>query len=252
MEGSSQSKWVRPLISGNSGMVDSQKSKVWPWALILSSFFSWVIVTIGTGAIVAVTLLLIGYSETTSINLAILVSYLAIIPLTGLLIYADGSVDDTMDSMRLESVRKSLKLVIVIPIIVTLIDFVLVVLYGISYDAILGEPSPNTDIGVTWDSGLAAIGVTFFSIAILAPIAEELMFRGYLLESIKRLHGDVVAVIASSILFGLAHFPDPYTMGMATIGGMLYGYVKIRTGSLWPSIISHLIWNMIALAVTYL
>jgi len=252
MEGSSQSNWVRSLISGNSEIVDSQKSKVWAWALILSSFFSWVIVTIGTGAIVGITLLLIGYSETTSINLAILASYSAIIPLTGLLIYADGSVNDTIESMRLESVRKSLKLVIGIPIIVTLVDFVLVVLYGILYNAILGEPSPNTDLGVTWDSGLFAIGITFFSIAILAPIAEELMFRGYLLKSIKKLHGDVVAVVASSILFGLAHFPDPYTIGIATIGGMLYGYVKIRTGSLWPSIISHLIWNTIALAVTYL
>ncbi len=252
MEGSSQSNWVRSLISGNSEIVDSQKSKVWTWALILSSFFSWVIVTIGTGAIVGITLLLIGYSETTSINLAILASYSAIIPLTGLLIYADGSVNDTIESMRLESVRKSLKLVIGIPIIVTLVDFVLVVLYGILYNSMLGEPSPNTDLGVTWDSGLFAIGITFFSIAILAPIAEELMFRGYLLESIKKLHGDVVAVVASSILFGLAHFPDPYTIGIATIGGMLYGYVKIRTGSLWPSIISHLIWNTIALAVTYL
>ena len=252
MGDSSQGNWVRSMISGNSEMVDSRKSKLWPWALILSSFFSWIIVTIGTGAIVAITLLLFGYSEATSINLAILASYLAIIPLTGLLIYANGSIGYTIESMKLDSTRKSLKLVILIPIIVTLVDFVLVMLYGISYEAIFGEPSPNTDIGATWDSGLVAIGITFFSIAILAPIAEELMFRGYLLESIKKLHGDVFAVIASSILFGLAHFPDPYTIGMATIGGVVYGYVKIRTGSLWPSIISHMIWNMIALAVTYL
>ena len=252
MGSSPQRNRARTLLSGDSDFDKPERSRFLAWTFILSSFVSWIIVTIGIGILVTITLLLVGFSETASINAAILVSYLAIIPLTILLIYADGSIELTIDSMRLNSARSSLYLLIAIPVAVTLIDFILIIFYGFSYDAAFGEPSPNTDIGITWDSSLVAIGITFFSIAILAPIAEELMFRGYILESIKKLHGDVVAVFASSILFGIAHFPDPFTIGMATIGGVIYGFVKVKTGSLWPSLVSHLIWNSIALSVTYL
>jgi len=58
-------------------------------------------------------------------------------------------------------------------------------------------------------------------------------------------------VIISSLFFGLIHL-DPYTIGMATIGGLIYGFIRIRTGSLWPSIIGHMMWNAVALVVTYL
>ena len=252
MGSSPQRNGADTLSSGDLVIDGAERSRFRAWTFILSSFVSWIIVTIGIGILVTIALLLVGFSESTSINIAILASYLAIIPLTILLIYADGSIDPTIDSMRLKSARSSLYLLIAIPVAVTVIDFILVILYGFSYSAAFGEPSPNTDIGITWDSSLAAIGITFFSIAILAPIAEELMFRGYILESIKKLHGDAVAVFASSILFGIAHFPDPFTIGMATIGGAIYGFVKVKTGSLWPSLVSHLIWNSIALSVTYL
>jgi len=39
---------------------------------------------------------------------------------------------------------------------------------------------------------------------------------------------------------------------MATLGGVLYGYIRVKTGSLWPSVVSHMIWNAMAMVVTYL
>ena len=77
------------------------------------------------------------------------------------------------------------------------------------------------------------------------------MFRGYILDSIRRMHGDVVAIVVSALLFGMVHL-DPYTVGMATLGGVIYGYIRVKTGSLWPSMASHMIWNTIAMFVTYL
>ena len=81
------------MLSGDSDFDKPERSRFLAWTFILSSFVSWIIVTIGIGILVTITLLLVGFSETASINAAILVSYLAIIPLTILLIYADGSID---------------------------------------------------------------------------------------------------------------------------------------------------------------
>ena len=101
MGSSPQGNRARTLLSGDSDFDKPERSRFLAWTFILSSFVSWIIVTIGIGILVTITLLLVGFSETASINAAILVSYLAIIPLTILLIYADGSIDLTIDSMRL-------------------------------------------------------------------------------------------------------------------------------------------------------
>ena len=93
--------------------------------------------------------------------------------------------------------------------------------------------------------------LTFISICVLTPISEELLFRGYMLDALNRLHGKWPAIIISSIIFGLVHF-DPFTIGMAAIGGVIYGWIRIRTGSLVPGIVAHAMWNTMALMVTCL
>ena len=112
-------------------------------------------------------------------------------------------------------------------------------------------PEGDTDIGVDWGSGPIALGLVIISTVIIAPIAEELMFRGYVLDSIRKMHGERVAIVISSFIFGLVHI-EPYTAGMAAIGGLIYGFVRVRTESLWPSIIGHMMWNGVALVLTYL
>ena len=89
------------------------------------------------------------------------------------------------------------------------------------------------------------------SVAIVTPIAEELFFRGYLLDAINRKHGDWTSIIFSAILFGFVHL-DPFIMGQAFMGGIIYGWIRLRPGSLLPSIACHMMWNMLALVVTYL
>ena len=107
MGSSPQRNGADTLSSGDLVIDGAERSRFRAWTFILSSFVSWIIVTIGIGILVTIALLLVGFSESTSINIAILASYLAIIPLTILLIYADGSIDPTIDSMRLKSARSS-------------------------------------------------------------------------------------------------------------------------------------------------
>lgn len=79
---------------------------------------------------------------------------------------------------------------------------------------------------------------------IAGPILEELIFRGVLLEALRK-YGNAFGIIASSILFGLAH-ANYIQFIPAMIIGMVWAYTAVKTGSLIPSIILHIINNTVA------
>ena len=246
MNGSLGSSVVHPEPE-NSGVRSYLKS----WIIALTFFVVWFVVTLIAMILISIFLSLLEISATYSIHLSISFSYLIAIFVTLMFMEAENQLPDLSEKFTIESARQAMILILAIPVLVTVVDFIIVIGYGIGYELVFGVPDLDTDIGVDWGSGPVALGLAMASTVIIAPIAEELMFRGYLLDSIKKMHGDWVAVAISAILFGLVHI-EPYTVGMATIGGLIYGYVRIRTGSLWPSIIGHMIWNWIALVVSYL
>ena len=135
-------------------------------------------------------------------------------------------------------------------LLVLVIDFLLLLPYTEIYESLLPIPE-----GVSWfvDSNSAndplILFLLFISLSIGAPLVEELIFRGYILDSIRSNHSDTFAIIGSGLLFGFLHwepifgFLDLYQTGHAVIGGFLYAWLRIKTGSLWPSILCHFIWN---------
>ena len=92
--------------------------------------------------------------------------------------------------------------------------------------------------GLAWWSAIVAI-------VLAAPIGEELLFRGYLVSRLSASKlGTTGAIWVSSLLFALAHLNYPL-LGMAFIGGLgaALALVRIRSGSIWPSIGLHILWN---------
>ena len=84
------------------------------------------------------------------------------------------------------------------------------------------------------------------SIAIMAPLVEELLFRGaiqgYMLrKGMKPLH----AILIASAIFGIVHM-NPIQIPFAFAIGMIFGWLYYRTGSVVPGIIGHFINNSIA------
>ena len=84
------------------------------------------------------------------------------------------------------------------------------------------------------------------SIAIMAPLVEELLFRGaiqgYMLrKGIKPLH----AILIASAIFGIVHM-NPIQIPFAFAIGLIFGWLYYRTGSVVPGIIGHFINNSIA------
>ena len=88
----------------------------------------------------------------------------------------------------------------------------------------------------------------FINFAICPALFEELIFRGYILDSLRSSYSDIYSIVVSGLLFGLIHYSifDPlnfFPIIATSIGGFLYAWARIKTGSLWPPIICHAIWN---------
>ena len=226
--------------------------KTWvSWLIIITFLIAWWLLTIVGTLALWFALYWAGLSDGLAFSISSLVIEIILIPLVLLYIYVDGSLDRIKEMLKFGSVKRALILLLAIPIVVTIIDFILNTIYAVVWIGIIGEPSANTDLGTDWESSSIDIAFLFLSVAIVTPIAEELFFRGYVLDAINRKHGDWTAIIWSAILFALVHV-DPFTMGQVFMGGIIYGWIRMRTGSLLPSIACHMMWNMLALVVTYL
>lgn len=87
--------------------------------------------------------------------------------------------------------------------------------------------------------------LAFFTLIILAPIAEEILFRGYFLGALLKEHKPWVAVIIVSIMFGLIH--GAWNVGLDTFAlSLVLCTLRINTGSLWPGILVHMLKNSVA------
>jgi membrane protease YdiL (CAAX protease family) len=100
------------------------------------------------------------------------------------------------------------------------------------------------------------VPVLALTIVLLAPLTEELLFRGTLLRSLLRRVTPTVAVLISAVVFGLVHaLGDPsvgtlIAMPAIILLGVVSGYQAARTGNLSRSILLHVGFN--ALSVVFL
>ncbi len=85
-------------------------------------------------------------------------------------------------------------------------------------------------------------GVTFFIIAIYAPVCEEVVFRGVTYESLKKDMSIFKAMIISAVFFGLAHM-NFNQAAYALLLGIILVMVREAAGSLWATILVHVVFN---------
>ena len=85
--------------------------------------------------------------------------------------------------------------------------------------------------------------VSFTLTVIIAPVTEELMFRGALFNSITRFLNKPMAVIITSLMFAIAHI-DPVQMGYAFVLGVMLSFIRAETGKIYPCIAMHFAFNL--------
>jgi membrane protease YdiL (CAAX protease family)/uncharacterized RDD family membrane protein YckC len=124
--------------------------------------------------------------------------------------------------------------------------------FAVLYGALIIEPDQEDiarDLGL--DAGvLAAIPVVLL-IAVAAPIAEEIFFRGMLFGGLRRRLPTLLAAAISALVFGALHAATGITAVPPLIAfGFVLALLYERTGSLTPCIAAHALNNALALAVT--
>ena len=91
---------------------------------------------------------------------------------------------------------------------------------------------------------------TLLLMVVVAPIIEELIFRGVILDGFLRQFTPPQAILASSFLFGFAHLnPWQFVSGLA-LGGVI-GWVYYRTRSLIPCMVMHAGANLFGFAMRF-
>lgn len=81
----------------------------------------------------------------------------------------------------------------------------------------------------------------------LAPLVEELVFRGLLYGWIESRWGSGLAVVVSSLAFAAAHVEPAHAVLVLPLG-LMFGLLRWRTRSLWPSLVAHMANNGLAVA----
>jgi membrane protease YdiL (CAAX protease family) len=92
-----------------------------------------------------------------------------------------------------------------------------------------------------------AMVLYIITICVCAPLIEEFIFRGLVLQSLRKF-GDVFAIVMSALLFGLMHgnlLQSPF----AFVTALAFGYFVIKLNTIWVSVISHCIINSSSVAI---
>jgi membrane protease YdiL (CAAX protease family) len=98
-----------------------------------------------------------------------------------------------------------------------------------------------------WDSGRAAPFVAnFVVVAVVAPFVEELTYRGLGFAAVRDAHGAAAAIVVTALAFGLAH-GLVVALPVLSIFGAILAWLRLRTESVYPTMILHALFNGIAL-----
>lgn len=84
---------------------------------------------------------------------------------------------------------------------------------------------------------------TYISVIILAPVLEETIFRGIILNGLLKTYSPQTAIVVSASIFAFVHL-NPWQAIPAFLGGLLMGWMYWKTNSIIPGMILHFVNNL--------
>lgn len=146
-------------------------------------------------------------------------------------------------SLSAFGVRRTSGRWLLISVGVGLVAFVLKSLAILAWVQITGDTNNVQDVyGDGAGGGLLSLVLSTVFIAIFSPLGEELLYRGIVTNALLR-YGPFVGVVGSTVIFALMHginniFPAAVVAGLAT------AEVFRRSGSIWPGLVVHFVFNL--------
>ena len=92
--------------------------------------------------------------------------------------------------------------------------------------------------------------LAIFVIGIVAPLVEELIFRGMVYQELEKSFSVSMVIFLQAALFGLIH-PIGLQKIQTFIMGLFFGYVRAKTKNVWPSTVMHMTNNIIACLLVF-
>ena len=122
---------------------------------------------------------------------------------------------------------------------------------------LLGAPAINQAFHFLVGNRAALPGILFL-IIVGAGFGEETVFRGYLFERFGKLFGETtwaktLTVVITSVWYGVIHYPFQGLAGaqQATIVGLVFGTIFALRRQIFPLIVAHIAFDLMAVAIIY-
>jgi uncharacterized protein len=118
---------------------------------------------------------------------------------------------------------------------------------------LLGGTSENTKTqSLQSNMGILSFLIAFVSAAIISPIYEEIFYRGFLYRWFRVKWVVPAGILLSSSVFMLVHIPTYNTLPVNFLTGVIFSWTYEKTGSIYPGMIIHGVFNGIAVVLTAL
>lgn len=110
------------------------------------------------------------------------------------------------------------------------------------------EQKQDLGFSFSWQNSRLELMAVFFTLVVLAPVVEELIFRGFMFEKIRARSGFVMTTLLVSVLFGLAHFMGGGWVAVVVTFSLSVVMCLTRevSGSIYPAMIIHAMNNGLA------
>ncbi|KAF0195505.1 MAG: CAAX amino terminal protease family [Bacillota bacterium] len=133
----------------------------------------------------------------------------------------------------------------VLPTVLTIVVTIIITMFMPLEDISGNNPLPDIGhINLEW-------AIVALQIGIIAPIVEEIIYRGLIHALLRKRYGAKPAIIYSSLFFGILHGFGFLTV-FATLAGVGFALLYEKTGSLAPCIIAHGVGNLASVLLSTL
>ncbi len=142
-------------------------------------------------------------------------------------------------------------------ILLTPASFIVYLLFAGLLTLAVSELVPGFDAEEVQEVGFDSItryyeyALAFITLVVVAPIAEEVLVRGYLYGKLRKIMPVIVAMLISSLLFSLMHFQWNVAINVLPLA-IIMVLLREITGSIWAGILLHMLKNGVAFYLLFI
>ena len=183
-------------------------------------------------------------------QLALVILLMIVIPIVWYLLVNNLTAEQAFHRMKVtyENIDKAFLWGILTAVLIFIIFFMINIFIAVFLEVKSENLSNVQDLKALFSP------ISLFLLVATQPIAEEIFFRGFLLEKIDGFAGKNIAIVSTAVLFGLAHatYGKLYPILLPMIMGIVLAYVVFKTKNLLTAIIAHICFNVGVLILAFI